>query len=118
MDDTDPTPDVPSRRRKESRSSDTSDEQSGEENAKWKNRKTKKVQISILISIRKLLKEHTESPTITLTLNVIHVEDKMDFHIDTNFYKDLIEQARKTLQKGDICKQLDQENRPYILDVL
>ena len=28
-----------------------------------------------------------------------NVEDKMDFHIDTNFYKDLIEQARKTLQK-------------------
>ena len=41
----------------------------------------------------------------------------MHFHIDTNFYKDLIEQARKTLQKGDICKQLEQENRPYSLDV-
>ena len=117
MDDTDPTPDVQNRRRKESRSSDTSDEQSGEEDLKRKKRRTKKVQISILISIRKLLKEHTESPTITPTLNVIHVEDKMDFHIDTNFYKDLIEQARKTLQKGDICKQLDQENRPYSLEV-
>jgi hypothetical protein len=117
MDDTDPTPDVQNRRRKDSRSSDTSDDQSGDENLKRKKRKAKKVQISILISIRKLLKENTESPTSTPTLNVIHVEDKMDFHIDTNFYKDLIEQARKTLQKGDICKQLDQENRPYSLDV-
>ena len=53
MDDTDPTPDAQNRRRKESRSSDTSDEQSGEENLKRKKRKTKKVQISILISIRK-----------------------------------------------------------------
>ena len=117
MDDTDPTPDAQNRRGKESRSSNTSDEQSGEEDLKRKKRRTKKVQISILISIRKLLKEHTESPTITPTLNVIHVEDKLDFHIDTNFYKDLIEQARKTLQKGDICKQLDQENRPYSLEV-
>ena len=38
MDDTDPTPDAQNRRRKESRSSDTSDEQSGEEDLKRKKR--------------------------------------------------------------------------------
>ena len=63
------------------------------------------------------MKEQVESPTGTPTLNVINVDAKLDFHIDTNFYKDLIEQSKRTLQKGDICKQLDQENRPYSLEV-
>ena len=117
MDDNDLIPDAQKRHRKESGSSDSSDEDSGGEDFKRKKRRTKKIQISILISVRKLMKQDLEAPMGTPTLNVINVDAELDFHIEMDFYKVLMEKAKRTLHKGKICKQMDQEKRPNSLEV-
>ena len=115
MDDNDLIPDAQKRHRKESGSSDSSDEDSGGEDFKRKKRRTKKIQISILISVRKLMKQDLEAPMGTPTLNVINVDAELDFHIEMDFYKDLMEKAKRTLHKGEICQQMEQEKRTYSL---
>ena len=76
-------PDTQKRHQKESRSSNSSDKHSEGEDLKRKKRRMKKIQMSTLISVRKLIKQNIKAPMGAPTLNIINVDAKLDFHIDT-----------------------------------
>ena len=58
------------------------------------------------------MKQNIETSMGTPTLKVINVDAKLGCHIDMDFYKELMDKAKRTLHIGEICKQMEQENRP------
>ena len=56
------------------------------------------------------MKQELETLMGTPTLNLINVKAELDFHIEKDFYKDIMEKAKRTLHKGEICKQMEYKN--------